>query len=332
MIYVREANFNDLEPEWRLVSSIPSSENGFVNAYSHISRENFDKALYEMAEQAAGIDIPEGFVPQTTLFIWSDMQIIGQARVRHYLNDNLKNGSGHIAIWIAPQYRGKGIGTAALREVLNYAEDMIPEEEFYLCAEKDNEASIKMMLKNGGRKVGENSRYAFIRIAKSGFPLIPNIRPLETSEYPILNDFLYEAIFIPDGVEPPPREIISRPELRLYTEGFGSGSADFCLAAELNGKIVGAVWARIMSDYGHIDDETPSLAISLYKPYRGKGIGTLLMKGMLELLAGRGYRRVSLAVQKANYAVRLYKKVGFVTVSENDEEFIMAAELAQEKG
>ena len=39
------------------------------------------------------------------------------------------------------------------------------------------------------------------------------------------------------------------------------------------------------------------------------------------------YERASLAVQKANYAVRMYEKVGFRTVDENDEEFIMVCEL-----
>ena len=39
------------------------------------------------------------------------------------------------------------------------------------------------------------------------------------------------------------------------------------------------------------------------------------------------YERASLAVQKANYAVRMYEKVGFRTVYENGEEFIMVCEL-----
>ena len=34
-----------------------------------------------------------------------------------------------------------------------------------------------------------------------------------------------------------------------------------------------------------------------------------------------------LAVQKANYAVRMYEKVGFITVNENEEEFIMVCKL-----
>lgn len=84
---------------------------------------------------------------------------------------------------------------------------------------------------------------------------------------------------------------------------------------------------RIMNDYGHIDDETPSFAISLYKEYRGLGYGTELMREMLRLLKSLGYKRTSLAVQKINYAVKMYKKVGFVTVDENDEEYIMVCKL-----
>ena len=153
------------------------------------------------------------------------------------------------------------------------------------------------------------------------------IRKLMTEERDLLRDFLYEAIFIPEGVEAPPRDIVERPELRIYYDDFGTGPADHCLVAEAGGRVVGAVWTRIMQDYGHVDDETPSFAISLYKEYRGKGIGTALMRRMLGLLKEQGYKKVSLAVQKANYAVRMYKHVGFETIDENAEEYIMVCRL-----
>lgn len=153
------------------------------------------------------------------------------------------------------------------------------------------------------------------------------LRYLRLDENELLKDFLYEAIFIPEGVEPPAREIIEQPELKLYYEGFGTGKADYCIVADDDGKVIGAVWTRIMNDYGHVDDETPSFAISLYKEYRGQGIGTKLMEQMLALLKEKGYKRASLAVQKANYAVKMYKNVGFKTVDENDEEYIMMCEL-----
>lgn len=82
-----------------------------------------------------------------------------------------------------------------------------------------------------------------------------------------------------------------------------------------------------MNDYGHIDDDAPSFAISLFKEYRGQGISTRMLREMLALLKAQGYKKASLAVQKASYAVRMYEKVGFKTVDENDEEYIMVCEL-----
>ena len=150
-----------------------------------------------------------------------------------------------------------------------------------------------------------------------------SIRKMAVEEYPLLNDFLYEAIFIPDGISPPSRDIITSPELQIYVERFGALKDDFALVTEIEEKIVGAVWVRIMNDYGHIDEETPSLAISLYKEYRGQGIGTDMMKEMLSLLKTHGYKRVSLSVQKANYAAKMYQKIGFDIIRENKEEWIM---------
>ena len=153
------------------------------------------------------------------------------------------------------------------------------------------------------------------------------LRRLRANEIKLLQDFLYEAIFIPEGVEPPAREIIELPELKIYYENFGTGTADNCIVADDDGKVIGAVWTRIMNDYGHVDDDTPSFAISLYKEYRGRGIGTWMMNEMLALLKEKGYKQASLAVQKVNYAVRMYEKVGFITVNENEEEFIMVCKL-----
>ena len=152
------------------------------------------------------------------------------------------------------------------------------------------------------------------------------IREIRKNEYSILFDFLYEAIFIPEGMDKPPKSIIEQPELQIYIEDFGKKD-DWCLVAEIKEKIVGAVWVRIMDDYGHIDDETPSFAISLYEEYRNMGIGTALMRDMLELLKNKGYKKTSLSVQKANYAVRMYQKVGFEVIDENEEEYIMVCRL-----
>ena len=152
------------------------------------------------------------------------------------------------------------------------------------------------------------------------------IREIRENEYYVLSEFLYEAIFISVGMEKPPKAIIEQPELQVYIADFGK-SDDWCLVAEVKEKIVGAVWVRVMNDYGHIDDETPSFAISLYEEYRNMGIGTALMRDMLEFLKNKGYKQTSLSVQKANYAARMYQKVGFEVIDENEEEYIMVCRL-----
>lgn len=152
------------------------------------------------------------------------------------------------------------------------------------------------------------------------------IRKLKTEEYPVLEDFLYEAIFVPKGESKPSREIIKNEDLQVYIKDFGKHNDDYCLIAECDKKIVGACWVRIMNDYGHIADDTPSLAISLYEGYRGKGIGTKLMNHMLASLKEKSYKRISLSVQKENNAVNLYRKVGF-HIMEEKEEYIMVCSL-----
>lgn len=165
-----------------------------------------------------------------------------------------------------------------------------------------------------------------MEIEKSSVFINYLIREIKENEYEVLKDFLYEAIFIPEGVEAPPKSIINQPELQVYIKEFGKKD-DHCLVAEIDGKIVGAVWTRIMDDYGHIDDETPSFAISLLKKYRGLGIGTALMRNMLNLLKEKGYEKASLSVQKQNYACGLYLKTGFKIVDENEEEYLMVCYL-----
>jgi len=93
-------------------------------------------------------------------------------------------------------------------------------------------------------------------------------------------------------MELPLRSCVDSPELKVYISGFGTQKDGHALAAAADGKVVGAVWVSIMNDYGHIDDEIPSLA-----------------------------------TQKANYAVKMYLKPGFETIDENEEEYIMLKRL-----
>jgi ribosomal protein S18 acetylase RimI-like enzyme len=157
------------------------------------------------------------------------------------------------------------------------------------------------------------------------------IREITPADYPQLDDFLYHAIYIPEGENYPDREIIFQPEIYIYVKDYG-GKDDNGVVAEINGQLVGAAWARIIPAYGNIDDKTPELAISISPDYRGKGIGTDLMNSLFELLRKRGYVRTSLSVQQNNPAVRFYQRLGYeVTDEKTDhaghEDYIMVKYL-----
>lgn len=153
------------------------------------------------------------------------------------------------------------------------------------------------------------------------------IRPLAVTEYPLLSKFLYLAVFVPPGVQPLSREVVHLPELKIYIQDFGRQKGDCALAAEEKGQIAGICWCREIKDFAHWQAGVPSLAISVQKPYRGRGIGGRLLAAMKEALKSSGYRAVSLSVQKNNPAVRLYQRAGFKIVQERQEDYIMLLSL-----
>lgn len=157
------------------------------------------------------------------------------------------------------------------------------------------------------------------------------VRHIRQDEWPLLEDFLYEAIFVPEGFEGKvPRSVIhDDPKCRAAFEGYGTLPDGRAVVAEVEGKVVGACWVRTTDEYGHIDDETPSFSISLYAPYRGQGIGGVMMRRMLDELREAGYPRASLSVQKENPALRLYERLGFSIIGDgfDETEWLMTIDL-----
>lgn len=156
------------------------------------------------------------------------------------------------------------------------------------------------------------------------------IRGMRTDEYPMLDDFLYQTIYQSDTTDLAPKSIINKPALQVYIKGFGRQKDDYCFCAEVNNRIIGAVWVRNINGYGSIDNVTVEFAISVFDEYQKMGIGTALMDRMLEHLKELNYPKASLAVQKGNYAVRMYQKVGFEIACENEQEYIMIHRLGYE--
>jgi len=167
MLYLKEANWDDLEKEYLFVRDMPVDENGLLNEWHGVSKDVFrTKALKQMIDFSQGANLPEGFVPETFLFLWDDSEIVGQFRIRHYLCESLREGAGHIGYFIGKEFRGKGYGTEGLRLTLQKAREIIPEEEIYLRVDKYNTPSLRVMLNNGGVVHHEDDIKYYVRIKK----------------------------------------------------------------------------------------------------------------------------------------------------------------------
>ena len=157
------------------------------------------------------------------------------------------------------------------------------------------------------------------------------IRELKANEIFIPEDLLYEAHFQAHEANPIPRDVIHVPGVRAYIQDFGKHKDDYCLAADLKGKTIGAVWVWIgageVKGYGNVDDKTTEFTISLFKEYRNQGFGSLMMEKMITYLTEDGYEQCSLSVEKRNYAVRMNQKLGFKIIDENEDDFIMLLKL-----
>jgi ribosomal protein S18 acetylase RimI-like enzyme len=160
------------------------------------------------------------------------------------------------------------------------------------------------------------------------------IREIQREDYPLLEEFLYLAVYQRDPLQPIPRSVIDEPRVRNYIDGFGERTHDHGLVAEADGQVIGAAWARVLAGdprgYGYLDDATPELAISLLPEYRSKGIGTRLMRRLIEHLTAAGYARTSLSVDKDNYASRMYARLGFALAAEQDEDLLMVRTVSTE--
>ena len=154
-----------------------------------------------------------------------------------------------------------------------------------------------------------------------------SIREITPTDHPALKDFIYGAIFVPPNTSPPARDIIFNPDVFIYIDDFGCRHGDHGVVAEIDDNIVGMAWTRIILAYGHIDEFTPELAVSVLPQYRNQGIGEALMLHLFNLLRENNFKQTSLAVQKANPATQFYLRLGYEILRENEEEWIMVKQL-----
>ena len=125
----------------------------------------FGAYVQRLHDGARGVDLPEGHVPTSTYWLVRDGRtVLGVTRLRHYLNDSLLEGGGHIGYDIRPCERGKGYGRMILAMALEKARARGIKRAMVSCL-ADNIASVKIIEANGGVQDGE------IFLGKHGGPM-----------------------------------------------------------------------------------------------------------------------------------------------------------------
>jgi ribosomal protein S18 acetylase RimI-like enzyme len=131
-------------------------------------------------------------------------------------------------------------------------------------------------------------------------------------------------------------EVLSKPELARYLEGWGRQGDTAVLAVDLDGgRRLGAAWYRLMTSeepgYGYVDDQTPEIALAVVPDHRGRGVGGALLRKLREAARSQGYNALSLSVEKDNPALGLYERNGFVKLFETEDAWTMRANLSADQ-
>jgi len=84
----------------------------------------------------------------------------------------------------------------------------------------------------------------------------------------------------------------------------------FSIVAEHEGKIVGHL--AIVEDENN--PGVVDLAIYLAREYQNQGIGTQMVKAIIDFAKKKGYKKITLVTDRLNWrAIRVYRKCGFQT-------------------
>lgn len=141
------------------------AENGFENGFFGHTWEQFKQMdVPQMMNSAAGIGLRPEHVPQTYYFLMDGDKAVAMFKVRHRLNDFLREGAGHIGYGVRQSERGRGYATAGLALAVEALRPIIDTDEVYMSVNKNNPASLRVMLKNGAYIHHENVDHYFTRL------------------------------------------------------------------------------------------------------------------------------------------------------------------------
>jgi ribosomal protein S18 acetylase RimI-like enzyme len=229
-----------------------------------------------------------------------------------------------LTIGVDTAARGRGVGTALLDALHRLAVEH-GFEQLSLSVEPHN-AARRLYERAGYREVGVDAGGSITMVK----PLL-RIREATAADVEAIRWALFAALdWQPERQLPPFDVVMQHPAVVRYHRDWGR-PGDLGVLAELGGKLVGVAYARLFTDddhgQGYVDEETPEVAVAVRDGHRGEGIGAQVMVALAELARERGVRQLSLSVDGANPAQRLYEGLGYRKLREDDGDLLMLLEL-----
>ena len=157
------------------------------------------------------------------------------------------------------------------------------------------------------------------------------VRTAKREDSRALTDALVEARNWNPGVTEPRVSIMADPAVRRYIANWGRPGDAGVVAEDSEKTPIGACWYRLFSaqepGFGFIGTGVPELILGVSPVWRAQGVGRALLQEVLERARSAGFARISLSVQKGNYAHRLYRSEGFSVVESRGSADVMVHSL-----
>lgn len=141
------------------------------------------------------------------------------------------------------------------------------------------------------------------------------IRPATASDGVFLGDMAVEAANWRSGAARPRHEVLDSPQYSRFIAGWmRPGDAGF-VAVDPHRQPIGAAWYRMFPrgepGFAYVGTGVPELVIGVRPIWRAHGVGRALLQRLADAARAAGYARLSLSVERGNYAATLYRSEGF---------------------
>ncbi|WP_127472601.1 GNAT family N-acetyltransferase [Microbacterium sulfonylureivorans] len=145
-----------------------------------------------------------------------------------------------------------------------------------------------------------------------------SVRPATQADGAFLGDMVVEAANWRPGAARPKHELITGSDHSRYVSGWMQPSDAGFIAEDANGAPIGAAWYRMLSrtdpGFGYIGTGVPELIIGVRPIWRAHGVGRALLQRLCDNARTQGFARISLSVERGNFASTLYRSEGFAVV------------------